>query len=1730
MRALAAVALAATAAATSHEHRHLPLPARAQLRGKAGGPRAGPPPLAAPPALAAPTTPNVTYTPLTLNQPLLQTLTVSPGAPYFSAFSYYSFAYDGSGSGGFTLTAGALAGTLDMFVGDATQPLPSPVDFSYGSFGTYTDHVSVPASACPAPPCQFYIALALSPQSASNASFYLLAQPAAAAAPATTGLLDGLPVFDAATPVSQATFNYTFTARFPSDAVTFAVQALSGTPFTAVTLGTGCTCRLGAAAAAGDFRLSGSGVITVSAASPAFRAAHCVVGVPCPVAISVGVAAGWVDATSFFLTAAAAPAVTQLVDSIPAPAAVLPGAYRYFAFNVPSPVAAVLARLGGVSGYPAAYMSFTNPAPNATAFTFCLTTGGDGQVVVEPQDVAFPVSFPATLYVGVTSAAPNASSTFTLTAAQVLDAANATVTQLADGQPQPGEAFAAWQFTYYTLTYNGTSAGGSDGAPLDGLQVSATALTGALDVYVAAGATSGAPPVLPALQCAAPAPGGGCATWVVDPSTYSWASGTTPGLVDVPPGALTPGQTITVGVLSTTTASASSSGMPPYNPSTFSVVTSTPATVTALQEGVPTLVGLAPRQTRLFSFTLSVPMVDVLISAAAFTGAASLNASESLDGSTPGWSAEPNGLPPAAALLSIPYAELSPGCRFSLATGVPCTLYVAVSGMDANTTLELTAGTPSSPATPSRLANGKAATSVLGTAGVQYFYAALAVPEGEGVYLSVQDWGASSTSMYVNVGYANRWYVPGSPAAAADYSSSGVGGYNELVLGPAGVGTAVHGAARGAPQRLRPVAASGGRVVLGQALGGSGSRVAAPPSNATSGSLSGSPVCVGYCELRITVTGVPGALFSVSLATGPTLTTLADGVPAFGWAPGDYSYTYFAYTTLSAVLPSALQLTAYAGAVDVFVAAQDPADPYALPSASSFTAAASSWAGTAYLDLPPAAPAPAAYYYIAVRSATPNNGSAYFSLVARAIEEMRPTPLQDGTPADGLLVSTLLTVFYSYALPGAAAGVPAPPVVVTFTALMGTPVLHVTSGAFPGGASYAALLSGATCQWSTANATGGQLVLDATSPCYRPDATAYTFFVTGDVGTSPSSLQVWPFQLSATAQPAGGPPAARRLTAGVPAAGLQVAAGANVNFLFEVTTPGQDVLLTVTPEGGGSVALLVAYANDTAGNPPPACAHPTNGSQILCTGWTWLGTTTLYIPGATPCNPLRGEGGAPSTAAQPACATFPPGRYWATVFSSSDTAFAIGLQAGAAQPMQLAAGVPALTQTANVTVCPTRDAASGTCPDPDVSPLSRVASQAFFRFVVPAAEVANGLVAASSLTVERMCPGGVAGLCGLPLHVMVRGCAAGSCTQDDQYPSSQSGGLEADFYVNTAVGSLALPVPPSCVVPANGTATDCVVFVGLAPVCGAPHTPGWNGLDCPSVVARVTWASPASPTRIPPDCTASGRSCVLPWVAVAAAPAVSRLQAYLGLGPIETALVTTTACFGDAQMSVCRPAAGGSACNPVTLPGPANNDFTGYSFGTGTVLWKDVWAGPLYLGLNAVGAAATAVVQLSVVSSASPQLVLFYNQLTAVRTGDGSVANVTYAAPRVVVPGTQPVLPSGLVYTAYAFPVSDIAPGTRLNVACGVQYAATTAAGLLTASVNDATSLIVTGLDPGTPYTLALVASCPAGSCLAGQASDQAVAYTATTVGPSSGGSGVVVVGGGAVGKAAPLTRAASKL
>ena len=859
--------------------------------------------------------------------------------------------------------------------------------------------------------------------------------------------------------------------------------------------------------------------------------------------------------------------------------------------------------------------------------------------------------------------------------------------------------------------------------------------------------------------------------------------------------------------------------------------------------------------------------------------------------------------------------------------------------------------------------------------------------------------------------------------------------------------------------------------------------------------------CTG-CSLFLTVSATVDSQVAVSFTAGSTYQTLQNGLPVEGYSPrGDFSYYAFAAT--DPLQDVVISLQPVFGEVDAYVSVQIPTAPNFMPGHFNNAWQLHPWTGQYSLTInhtdvnfcrPRDGSAPGTPCVFLIGVFARNNETATYTISASA-DGSQITPLLDGAPFASSVLEGQLQYFQF------TVGYPVPSTQLVWTNLFGAVSSYVTNQ-YVAGVSAQSMLPGPgshACQWVGTNFSG--MGMAPGDPCFSPLQNVYTIGVLGNSGFAGLVSQ-----FVVTASVTGD---ATRLIYGVPTTNIFLPKTSNLLFTFEVLDLSQDLVIASTPTYG-EVGLLVAPLDRVNGT-VPGCSMACSGCQVICANYTWFlpsygSSPVLYINASDPCNvPVPASTGGPAqpVIVSPSCNRYSlrPGRYWAALYgfgTISETSLAV-VQNG--QPMVLADGQPQDLQTGPVTLCPgQRDGNfSGNCVlnmRPSTVTYGNQMSVLSFRIPYSARALDAYVI------IDRLCNGNATGLCGQPLHAFVVACAPTGiptynrrCDADSPFPTASNAQL--DFVVSGVQGSAR--VNYNLCQNSAFNLGDCLFYVAVYPVCKPGGGP--PGVGCPPSLFRATFASDAGVERVPNDCLARGSVCTLPE-AGGLVGSTKRYLAYAG-DTATTLTLTAQACSGAVAMYYCDAFNGN--CQPVSFPGPTNSDLPPVSSSAATqdaaTFAQVPIAGSLfYLGVRpiALGPGAQAPT-FQVVMRAGSGPLLVANPVSAAlnvsRDASGTSATVSFGLPYLQAPGQLSRPATFATYLVYAFPGAQVPQYYNLDTPCGNDdaWAAPVASQLRVFATSP--RAVLQGLSPNLAYTISVVATCSALTCMPNDQLEQRAAY-----------------------------------
>ncbi|RYY38844.1 hypothetical protein EON62_00200 [archaeon] len=573
--------------------------------------------------------------------------------------------------------------------------------------------------------------------------------------------------------------------------------------------------------------------------------------------------------------------------------------FRYYTFTstVDTNISVTLTAL---AGDPDIFLSTTTPQPSMVNYDWAGAGFMNEFVRIHTTDAAY-VAPPGTYYISVYGW--GATNSYSLVVTQ--EVASFPV-RLLNGQPQAGRTLTSHSFRYYMYNVS------QDLSTAQSIDFIATPLRGDVDLYISTvGAYNPASgfvePVFPSVSCEAYMPDfpSVCASWVVNPYTYTWSS-VNSQMVDyitVPTTTLSAGQMLIVGVLATTPDSGGGILAPV---STYVLTGASTDAWVDLQDGVPTAGIVVASGSKYYTLTLTAANVDIAISAHTTRGALDLYVSESDQHPSAGssqWNATSSGGFVPFDNVYIPFGTLSGSCRLRLNFGLPCTLYIAAvgySGMPIGTQClySITGSMFSSPSFPQTLVENSPSIAHITANTYQYFTTTASINAGDSMYAIVRDLSGTSQMWLVVGNNGTKTFASPQNNFQADAYSVDMGGYTRIIVTPTGIVTSADGKSL---QQIPFVGAS--------------------------------PYCTS-CPIYITVgsgSSTAPADVAVSYVEGTTVTPLENDVASTGLVPTNGA-AYFSFYMGQPSANLSITITPIWGAVDAYITVQSPSSPYLMPS------------------------------------------------------------------------------------------------------------------------------------------------------------------------------------------------------------------------------------------------------------------------------------------------------------------------------------------------------------------------------------------------------------------------------------------------------------------------------------------------------------------------------------------------------------------------------------------------------------------------------------------------------------------------------------------------------------------------------------------------------------------------------------------------------------------------------
>lgn len=889
------------------------------------------------------------------------------------------------------------------------------------------------------------------------------------------------------------------------------------------------------------------------------------------------------------------------------------------------------------------------------------------------------------------------------------------------------------------------------------------------------------------------------------------------------------------------------------------------------------------------------------------------------------------------------------------------------------------------------------------------------------------------------------------------------------------------------------------------------------------------PYC-NPCELYITVAamGSMDCYAQVSFFSAGRVVPLSQDVPTYGDIGPISGPAYYSFAVTDPAADVTISFERIFGQESVYIAVQQPTQPWIVPgpnflatwsfSPNPFTPSITISHSDPNACNPGDGTAVGAPCTYIVAVYPRGNLTAAYQITAStgiSFPVLIDGQTQAGSVTEAGAGSVATTNYYTFQPVGP--GYPVPPVQISWTNLVGQIQVYVTNQYVPG-VTPSNMLPGPNsqvgCQWSCIQYSGCWMYPG--DPCYSPTAPGgngpviYTIAVVGTSGV-PAQLDEYMIRANIVGDPS-------MLQLGVPTTDLFIPGRTNTNFSFELPDTTADLIITASVNAG-EVIMMVAH-DDPNFDVVPGCNPPAPGSQLICNGWTWqangVGEYVIYIPAATPCQPLLPPGttgiitGGPCAQGpnyNPAAA-FRPGRFWVVVYglaAFSEMSLTVQELRGPVPRYLLTDGQPQDTQTGLLTVCPngSRDANSGACNNTKLG-ANFVVQGSIFVMSVPSSQFVTG---ANFVQVERLCGGNSTGLCGPNLYIAVNGCPYGQCSPTSVVPYNDNN-TYFGYDLRDVIGGFYIPYDacygPAPPTPAPGQRLpDCVYFIGVYSDNGG--VPGKPGFNADPALFRITMTTPAGIQRIAQDCLNYGKVCTLPVHQPGVSGGSRRYEFYSGTPavPVPTT-VTAQLCAGDPSSFAMYACVDNGKCQQVNLPGAGNQDYSAIGNNQGQMQMQ-VLQGTDIVFLSIVSAGKNNIIpsfQVSLQGGTGPVLVLDPADpfLTVYRTSDLTGIYVAWTTPVLkdaTKIGQQPVKAANVVYFVVAFPVGTTGQ-SQLNNPCGIRDALFNApnqnSGILFQEVTG-NIVLLTGAQPNVAYSVAVEAYCGPETCMLYQQQGQRLAW-----------------------------------
>lgn len=1086
----------------------------------------------------------------------------------------------------------------------------------------------------------------------------------------------------------------------------------------------------------------------------------------------------------------------------------------------------------------------------------------------------------------------------------------------------------------------------------------------------------------------------------------------------------------------------------------------------------------------------------------------------------------------ADSQVNIPYADLVSSCP-GFASGSNCTIHVAVQGLGVFINyIQVYASYSNSPSFPEDLVMGGTVNLDLAPRTYGYTYTLLNIPKGQPAWTIAAEILSGSAEVYIVLGTGRRFY-PSTTADAHPSSSSGVA--LARFEPPASLGAGAEQAVlanhrclgRATPAPRSPPSFRGTAEQLARAKQYAAALLALPtdspgpcPDPSSVGDMPSAVIPGVYCsncEVRVSVfSGSYGAQVTVTLTVDDVveLTPLVEGIPSAG-VVGYGSYDFYSFqVAMQTPSPIQLQLDSLSGGdADMYITVQNPADPNAMPSTSSY-----SWRSIASgSDLLEIAVTDHAYvstgtYLVAVYGAKFLSDSEY-SITARVESAAIIDPLPVNH-ASTVTISTGAYHFFTFtpcagSQGSSGCGANAVPVVkFQWTLGMGSCSVFITDQYHPGSSSSAYLPTSGnkvlTTLWSITNLTQ-QAFIGPGVPKYNQASKVYTL---GILGTSPFAVQVSMLGLFDDS----GSINIVQLTPGVAVGPFVVSETSNQYFAVDYAdgTLNTDLFLSADTEYG-SADIVVAPPQARTGEAQtwaPRCRKGVGlGAPPVCLGYVFQSTTSppeVGLDHVAPCFPYSGKTNNNCTLSM-----FREGRWLFTVYARTAAKYSVMAQFGDSH-ITLEEGVTASASTQITTVCSNRDPTTGQCPQGSGS----VAFGAWLTVEVPIPNPNSGTLEDAQVVINRQCNFGG---CRAPLEVFVISCyppgmaPAGYRNCDDKlaFPSAEY--AQESHHISKQSGGIPIPAQFTCGGPVNWnddalpasnddnqaldsaedvTTGKCVFYFGV--FSGRTKTsPGFFEV----FDATFSASNDNSITIISQDETRPGTTFDGGVERLATDTLTKYYDAYFNTTAQPSVRVSAYACAGMPTLYACWP--GSSGCSNPLNPSSGNSAQSAtfsLEYSAAVMTFTSLPAAELNLGVAVSAQGSTFPGFRLTITSGSGPILYGPNDLAAAFNPSGGL-EVAWGRASIYRQGqmmerqlTQP--------TVYVFKTASLPAGAILGTDCGIHNAYDQLSPSPAPSASPApnspalrfelpfgqTQYTVMGLDPTQFYSVALRVEC-SGPC-----------------------------------------------